>query len=109
MSEATFVKRMGIGKKWTLKELDMQILDTRSELIHTAAAATILAFAAYVAIFAGIVSKNSDQDCTLKWVDFPKGHVRTVFRPLISLHKLLDQKVLYTGKLDETRSDYCGE
>jgi hypothetical protein len=90
-------------------ELTVRILDNDRERFHMTAAAAVVAFVAYVVVFVGIVNANTTQECTLVWVDFPGGYSRDVFRPLISLHKLIDPNVLYTGEPDETRFDRCGE
>ena len=87
----------------------MRIFENNRERLHIVAAAAVVAFVAYVVVFVGIVNANTTQECTLVWVDFPEGYSRIVFRPLISLHKLADPNVLYTGEPDETRFDRCGE
>jgi len=90
-------------------ELNVLIFDNDRERFHMVAAGALVGFVAYVVLFVGIVYANTTQECVLQWVDFPKGPSRVVFRPLISLHKLLDRNVIYTDEPDETRSDFCGE
>jgi hypothetical protein len=89
--------------------MKMRTFDNGKERFYAVAAAALVAFVAYVVIFIGIVNTTTTQECTLEWVDFPEGSIRILFRPLISLHKLVERNVLYTGEPDETRFDSCGE
>lgn len=82
---------------------------TTRDRFQIATVITFFAFVVYVAVFIGLVRENTSRECTLVWVDFPKGSSRTIFRPLIETHKLWDENVLYAGETDETRRDFCGE
>ena len=66
----------------------------------------------YIVSFGVVRGRASSDDCGLRWVDFPTGAIRTVYRPLIVFDKQLNRDVVYEAEVDEVSFAaryFCGE
>ena len=75
-------------------------------------AAAFLVCSAYIGAFVIIRLRETSEECGLNRVDFPRGNLRTVYRPLIGFDRYLNYNVVYEGEIDEARfgnNYFCGE
>lgn len=91
----------------------MRFFDEDNKRFEKTLVGVMLIVVIYVGGFLLIRSRTSHyDDCSLEWVDFPTGAIRTSYRPLINLDKMMHDNVLYRGEVDEVRfaqRHYCGE
>lgn len=75
-------------------------------------AIAVLIIVIYVLSFCIIRYQATSDECGLRRVDFPGVVARLVYRPLISIDKMADNRVVYNGEVDEVRfaqKYFCGE
>lgn len=91
----------------------MRFFDEDNRQFEKALATTALLALSYVGSFLLIRSLTaSDDDCRRRWIHFPTGVIRMVYRPLIVWDKFLNDDVFYEGDIDEirfARKQGCGE
>lgn len=90
----------------------MRFFDEDNRRFEWTMMAAILFAVFYIGSFCMIRVRASSDDCSLQWVDFPRGAIRIVYRPMIVLDKQINHDVLYRDEVDEVRfamKYFCGE